>query len=183
MARQSGEAPVRPPDVDIETRRVPPMDLNAAALIDKRTRRIDGAEACLFLLTRASDELVLAHATAAPLRDAAAALQIPVGQGLSGWVAANRSTIRNADPSLDLKDASARLGLRWCTSTPVFAHGDLVGALTVFLARMHRFTEAEGWMVGTLGQEIGLMLAHAEASHCAEARLSLASARGIAAVS
>ncbi len=183
MARQGGEAAANAPDEEFEASPVPAMDLEAADLIEKRTKRIQGAEACLFLLTRSGDELVLAYATTSRLRDATSALQLPIGQGLSGWVAANRSTIRNADPSLDLKESAARLGFRWCTGTPVFAHGDLVGALTVYLARQHRFTDAEGHVVGTIGQEVGLTLAHAEAAHTVDARLALASARGIAAVS
>ena len=44
-----------------------------------------------------------------------------MGEGLSGWVAANRHTIVNSPPDLDLGDAAQHIGLRSAVSTIVHA--------------------------------------------------------------
>lgn len=128
-----------------------------SALIDNQVACLQSAEACLFILDESGDRLVLGHATAR-MRSGVSGVQLPVGHGLSGWVAANRSTIRNADPVLDFDGRPVPAGVQWCTSTPVFADGELVGVLTVYLARPGRFSEREARFVGTLGQRVGLSL-------------------------
>ena len=60
---------------------------------------------------------------------------IGLGRGVSGWVAANRESIVNADAELDLGDIAAlvRPPLRMCISAPVVTGaGDLAGVLTVY---------------------------------------------------
>jgi hypothetical protein len=160
---------------------LPPMRRFAWALVDEQVATI-GAEACIFALDPIGNHVLVAHATAR-LRDVVAPLQLPVGHSISGWVVANRSTIRNADPTLDFGDLATRLGLRWCTSTPVFVHGDLVGALAVYLARPTPFSEQEARLVGNLGQEIGLMLARANDEIGAAADPAIAPTVDVAAIS
>ncbi len=60
--------------------------------------------------------------------------QVAVGEGVSGWVAANRRTMANADAALDLGDAAGvvRPPLRSCVSAPLLHDGDLAGVLTVY---------------------------------------------------
>jgi putative nucleotidyltransferase with HDIG domain len=116
------------------------------------------AEACLFAPAAAGSVMTIAYATPLVL-DAVASLRLCVGEGLAGWVAANRHTIVNSDPNLDLGDAARHLGLRACTATPVFALGNLVGVLAVYLAQPRGFSEADVRWIGRLAQEIGLDLA------------------------
>ena len=68
---------------------------------------------------------------------------IPRGQRLSGWVAANRQTIVNSDPVLDLGDSGrlARPRLRSCLSTPLMTESGLVGVLTLYSVEPAAFTE------------------------------------------
>lgn len=68
---------------------------------------------------------------------------IPRGQRLSGWVAANRQTIVNSDPVLDLGDSGrlARPRLRSCLSTPLMTEGGLVGVLTLYSVEPAAFSE------------------------------------------
>jgi len=154
----------------------------ASAFIDEQLARIHGAQACLFALDSAGEMLRVAHATP-QLREAVASMQLPVGHGLSGWVVANRSTIRNADPSLDFGDLAARLDLRSCTSTPVFVEGELAGALTVYLPTAHGFSEEQARFVGTLAQQVGLMLSGADSGPHDIADLGVAAGRDMAFIS
>jgi putative nucleotidyltransferase with HDIG domain len=126
--------------------------------IDARAGEIGGVDACLFGFNAAQDGLVPVHATPR-LQHTAARLHVPVGSGVSGWVAANRSTIRHAEPALDLGDLSERLGAKSCVSVPVFVRAELFGVLTVYAADPTSADETVG-AVGLLAQEVGLLLAH-----------------------
>ena len=66
-------------------------------------------------------------------------LRIPRGQKLSGWVAANRQTISNSDPRLDLGPYTDALELRSCLSTPLVSDDGLVGVLTIYSPRLAAF--------------------------------------------
>ncbi len=118
------------------------------------------AEACLFAMPGEGgrDELAVAHATPI-LADVVASLRIPLGEGIAGWVAANRHTIVNSNPDLDLGDLAFGLGLHACTATPVFALGQLVGVLAVYLPQPRGFTDDDVRWIGALAQEIALDVA------------------------
>ncbi len=96
------------------------------------------------------------------MRDAVASLRLRVGEGLAGWVAANRHTIVNSTPDLDIGDAAVELGLRSCTAVPVFALGNLVAVLSVYLPEPRGFSEADVRAIGALAQEIGMEIAKFE---------------------
>ncbi|MFN0164811.1 MAG: diguanylate cyclase domain-containing protein [Bryobacteraceae bacterium] len=64
-------------------------------------------------------------------------LEIPAGQGVSGWVAENRKAIRNGNPAAEsayLNDPVRTTGLRSALSVPLEALGGLVGVLTLYHA-------------------------------------------------
>jgi len=139
----------------------PPVRRPARTLIDERVAQIGTADACLFAINPAGDALFVAHVTSR-LRHAVAGLELPVGGGVSGWVAANRSTIRHADPALDVGRLADDLALRCCTSTPVFTGGDLFGVLTMYGTQAAGFSDSAVTAVGLLAQVVGLMIAQPE---------------------
>jgi putative nucleotidyltransferase with HDIG domain len=161
---------------------LPPVPRRVHSLIDDHVARIATAEACLFAINAAGDMLLVAHATSR-LHDALVSLQIPVGGGVSGWVAVNRSTIRNADPALDVGVLAEELRLRSCTSTPVFARGDLFGVLSVYGTQAAGLSENAVGVVGMLAQEVGLMIARAEAERDDDTKFVSARGLSIAAAS
>lgn len=118
-----------------------------------------GSEVCLFSPDAGNDMLGVVYATPA-IAKVVSRLNIRTGDGLAGWVAANRHTIANSDASLDLGDAATTLGLSVCTATPVFAFGALVAVLCVYAPG--KFTEDRVRTIGALAQEIGLELARHE---------------------
>ena len=119
------------------------------------------AQACLFAPAEGADFLIVVHATAL-IRDAVAPIRLTVGEGLAGWVAANRHTIVNSTPDLDIGDKALELGLRSCTAVPVFALGHLVAVLSVYLPAPRGFSETDVRAVGALSQEIGMEIARLE---------------------
>jgi len=66
--------------------------------------------------------LELVHATGRQYSAPLVGLRIPIGQRLSGWVAANRQTIVNSDAALDLGDSAKATPtpLRSCMSAALF---------------------------------------------------------------
>lgn len=71
-------------------------------------------------------------------------LQIPVGQGLSGWVAENRKAILNGNPSVEsgyLNDPSKFSALRSALAVPLEGTGGVVGVLTLYHSDRDAFTK------------------------------------------
>jgi diguanylate cyclase (GGDEF)-like protein/putative nucleotidyltransferase with HDIG domain len=126
-------------------------------VIAKHLRRLVPSSLCVFYIYDASaDELEAKHA----LGDAASVvkgLRIQLGQRLSGWVAANRQTILNSDPSLDLGEVARCMTprLRSCLSTPLLCDDTLVGVLTLYAATQDGFTEDHRRIVEVVARQIG----------------------------
>jgi putative nucleotidyltransferase with HDIG domain len=124
-------------------------------LIDERIAAL-GAEACLFRIG-ADDMLSPIYATR-QLRAVAPRLRPPIGGGVSGWVAANRSAIRSADPALEAPELADLFGMTSCASLPVFRRADLFGVLTAYWTPSRRL-DGDVDALGLLAQEIGLQIA------------------------
>lgn len=132
-------------------------------IIAKHLRRLVPCSLCVFYIYDASaDELEAKHATG----DAASVvkgLKIQLGQRLSGWVAANRQTILNSDPSLDLGEVARCMvpRLRSCLSTPLLSDDAFVGVLTLYSCTLDGFTEDHRRIVEVVARQIGHTFKHA----------------------
>jgi diguanylate cyclase (GGDEF)-like protein len=84
-------------------------------------------------------------------------LRIPLGQRLSGWVAANRQTIINSDASLDLGEVarSATVRLKSCLSTPFLAGDQLLGVLTLYSQSENGFNDDHRRVAEAIAKQIG----------------------------
>jgi diguanylate cyclase (GGDEF)-like protein/putative nucleotidyltransferase with HDIG domain len=129
---------------------------DAADLISKHLRRLVPATTCVFFVyDRNTDELAAAHA-AGENASHFASIRIAMGQRLSGWVAANRQTILNSDPMLDLGEVARVLkpALRSCLSTPLLVDLELVGVLTVYSTHREAFTEDHRRIVEVVARQV-----------------------------
>ena len=139
---------------------------DAADVISKHLRRLVPASTCVFFLyDKDADELVAAHAAgdnSAHFSD----IRIEMGQRLSGWVAANRQTIVNSDPMLDLGEVARafRPPLRSCLSTPLLASSGLVGVLTVYSTHREAFTEDHRRIVEVVARQVSESIRQSETS-------------------
>lgn len=136
---------------------VSPMKLqDIGDLISKHLRRLVPCSLCVFFVYDVDgDELIAAHASG----DHAAflsGLRIGLGQRLSGWVAANRQTIRNSDPALDLGDAARSMvpRPRSCLSTPLLTDGNLTGVLTLYSTELNSFTEEHQRILEVVARQV-----------------------------
>ena len=129
---------------------------DAADIISKHLRRIVPASTCvIFLYDVERDELVAAHASGdnAPHF---AELRIPRGQRLTGWVAANKQSILNSDPVLDLGESARhfRPRLKSCLSTPLMSNSVLVGVLSVYSTLAEAFTDDHRRLIEVIARHV-----------------------------
>jgi len=79
-------------------------------------------------------------------------MRIDLGQRVSGWVAANRQTIVNSDPVLDLGDLARTTtrSLKSSLSTPLLLNNELVGVLTLYSQVPAAFGESDSQIIETV---------------------------------
>lgn len=127
-----------------------------ADVIAKHARRLIPFSLCIFYRYDVrTGELEVEHATGDRTHDVKG-MRIALGQRLSGWVAANRQTIVNSDPTLDLGDVarSANPRLRSCLSTPLIVGDELVGVLALYSSTVDGFTDDHRRIVEAVAKQM-----------------------------
>ncbi len=92
------------------------------------------------------------------------ALEIPVGQGLSGWVAENRKPILNGNPSVEpgyLNDPSKFSTLRAAVAVPLEGVNGVLGVLALYHAERDAFTKDHLRILLAISAKIGLSIENA----------------------
>ena len=91
-------------------------------------------------------------------------LEIPLGQGLSGWVAANRKPIVNGNPSVEpgyLSDPTKHSLLRSAISVPLEGVSGVLGALTLYKAEADSFTQDHLRVLLAISSKVALSIENA----------------------
>ncbi len=136
---------------------------DAADLIAKHLRRLVPSSACVFyVFDEEADELVASYASgehAALIKG----LRLPRGQRLSGWVAANRLTIRNSDPVLDLGESARAMSPRprSSLSTPLLAGTRLVGVLSLYSSNKEAYSEEHERIIEVVARQVSTVILEA----------------------
>jgi diguanylate cyclase (GGDEF)-like protein/putative nucleotidyltransferase with HDIG domain len=125
-------------------------------VISKHLRRLIPSNlSVLYAYDLEADELIVVHASgehAGSVND----LRIGTGQRLSGWVAANRRTIRNSDPVLDFGEAARAMTprLRSCLSTPLVAASQLAGVLALYSTSRDAFSDEHQRVIEVVARQV-----------------------------
>ena len=91
-------------------------------------------------------------------------LRIPVGEGLSGWVAQNSKAILNGNPSVEpgyLNDPSRYSTLRSALAVPLEGTAGVVAVLALYRARQDAFSRDDLSVLQAMGPRLGLALENA----------------------
>jgi len=99
-------------------------------------------------------------------------LEIPVGQGLSGWVAENSKPILNGNPSVEsgyLNDASKLSNLRSAVAVPLEGAGGVAGVLALYHADRDAFTKDHLRILLAVNSKIAMAIENALLFQKAEA--------------
>lgn len=146
---------------DLARELTPSMSLaEAGDVISKHLRRLVPCSLCvLFTYDITSDDLVAAHC-AGDNASLVRGLRIGLGQRLSGWVGANRQSIRNSDPILDLGDAARSISPRprSCLSTPLLVKDTLAGVLTLYSTASNIFSEEHQRLIEAVARQVAATL-------------------------
>ena len=129
---------------------------DAGDIIAKHLRRLLPASTCVYFMYDAeTDDLVARHASGDHSQHVSG-LRIGMGERLSGWVAANRQTIINSDPILDLGDIARSFDPRPRSAlcTPLLAEGTLVGVLSLYSTSRDIFTSDHSRVVEMVGRQV-----------------------------
>jgi GAF domain-containing protein len=98
-----------------------------------------------------------------PGRDSVRGMSIRVGDKLTGWVAANRQVMVNADAALDLGERALRTtpALVCCLSVPLTSGTTLLGVLTLYASDREAFGDDGGRVVQMVAPQIAQAIAAA----------------------
>jgi putative nucleotidyltransferase with HDIG domain len=91
-----------------------------------------------------------------------ASLRIPMGEGLSGWVAQNHKSILNGNPSVEpgyLNDATKYSTLRSALAVPIEAEGRVLAVLALYRASQDAFTRDDQRVLEEISAKIAAGLA------------------------
>jgi diguanylate cyclase (GGDEF)-like protein/putative nucleotidyltransferase with HDIG domain len=115
----------------------------AADTIAQHLKRLIPSALCVFYVFDSSTDDIEAKYVFGEGTSSMVGIRMGLGTRLSGWVAANRRTICNSDPLLDLGEAARSHNpcLRSCLSTPLVAGENLVGVLALYSAEANGFAD------------------------------------------
>jgi putative nucleotidyltransferase with HDIG domain len=91
-------------------------------------------------------------------------LRIPIGEGLSGWVAQNAKPILNGNPSVEpgyLNDPSRFSTLRSALAVPLEGRSSVVAVLALYRVRADGFSRDDLSVLLAMGSKLGLAIEHA----------------------
>jgi GAF domain-containing protein len=85
-------------------------------------------------------------------------LRIPLGEGLSGWVAQNHKSILNGNPSVEpgyLNDPTKYSRLRSALAVPLEGPAGVVAVLALYRAGQDAFTTEDLQVAEAIAEELG----------------------------
>ena len=88
-------------------------------------------------------------------------LKIPMGSGITGWVAAHRQALRLNDVSKDARYIQASPNTRSELALPLIYRNELLGVLNVESEKLDAYSENDEEMLGTLGGSLAAIIANA----------------------
>jgi diguanylate cyclase (GGDEF)-like protein len=125
-------------------------------IIAKHLKRLIPFSLCVFYIYDSqTDELEARHAVGRAA-NSVRGLRLSLGQRLTGWVAANRQTIANSDPVLDLGDTARAQSprLRSCLSTPLISGDALIGVVSLYSSESAAFTDDHRRIIEVVSKHI-----------------------------
>jgi diguanylate cyclase (GGDEF)-like protein/putative nucleotidyltransferase with HDIG domain len=132
------------------------------ALVTDRLRLIVPFDAIIFYMRR-GDTLAPLHASGEG-SGMFSPTELPVGGGLSGWVAENHAPIVNGNPSVELSyrsDSKAQCQLNSALAVPLDGQASGIGVLTVYHRDPEVYDNEDLRVLQAVSQRVGIALEHA----------------------
>jgi putative nucleotidyltransferase with HDIG domain len=129
------------------------------SLLAVRLKRLVPHDA--FALYLLQDDKLIPHYVTGDNYKLFSSLRIPMGQGLSGWVAENRKPILNGNPSVEsgyLNNPSIFSTLRSAISVPLHASANLIGVLSLYHESRDAFTKDQLRLLQSIAPKLALTI-------------------------
>jgi putative nucleotidyltransferase with HDIG domain len=117
-----------------------------------------------FVVDEGSGYLALRHASG-PAAGQLSGTTLRLGDGVSGWVAANRQVMINSEASLDLGEQAHTGSLKHALSVPLITRESLVGTITLYSATV--FSESQSRLVQVIAPHLAQAVWTAKRSEAA----------------
>jgi diguanylate cyclase (GGDEF)-like protein len=102
-------------------------------LLSGRIKRFVPYAACSIYLVNSEDDRVLPHHVVGMFRDILEGVEIKLGEGVSGWVAANNKPLRNVAPAPDFPNLEQlKETFKSCLAVPLAIDQRVVGVMTLY---------------------------------------------------
>ncbi len=88
-------------------------------------------------------------------------LRIPLGNGITGWAAAHRKTLRVNDVLQDIRYIEGSPNTRSEMAVPLLYRSELLGVLNVESEQLAAYAESDEELLGTLGGSLAAIIANA----------------------
>lgn len=120
---------------------------------------LGGDRVSILLLNRERNEL---HIQAwVGYSEDASRIRIPIGTGITGWVAAHRRPLRINDTSEDPRYIQLSVNTRSELALPLVYRNELLGVLNVESEQVNAYSDNDEEMLGTLGGSLAAVIANA----------------------
>jgi diguanylate cyclase (GGDEF)-like protein/putative nucleotidyltransferase with HDIG domain len=132
------------------------------SVLDVRLRRIIPHHSLAVWMVR-GDELLPEYVNGEDCR-LFSSLEIPIGQGLSGWVAENGKPIVNGNPSVEpsyLNDKNRTSSIKSAVALPLEGAAGILGVLTLYHMERDAFTKDHLRLLMAIGPKIGMSIENA----------------------
>jgi diguanylate cyclase (GGDEF)-like protein len=112
------------------------------SLLAVRIKRFVPYSACSIYLVSSEDDRVLPHHVVGMYGDILEGLEIELGAGVTGWVAANNKPLRNVAPTPDFPNLETlQSAFQSCLSVPLSIDQRVVGVITLYSDRPDAYLE------------------------------------------
>ncbi|MDX1378908.1 MAG: GAF domain-containing protein, partial [Anaerolineales bacterium] len=88
-------------------------------------------------------------------------LKIPIGEGITGWAAAHKSSLRVNNVNEDTRYIEGSVNTQSELAIPMIYRSELLGVLNVESEQLNAYTEADEELLGTLGGSLAAIIANA----------------------
>ena len=132
-----------------------------ALVSSKLTKIIPWSGCALFLVHGDGDLLKCRYAAGVDAPQMLNAM-LKVGEGLSGWVARNRRTLVNANPSVSFESMGMKAPrLHSAIVCPLYFNDTFIGCLALYHTEANRYTEDHRRLIERVGEQAGAVLHNA----------------------
>ncbi len=103
------------------------------AYLTARIKRFVPYSACAVFLSSAEEDRLLPHHVTGMFKDVLEGVEVKLGEGVTGWVAAHNQALMNVSPELDFPHVEAlRQAFQSCLAVPLSVETSVVGVITLY---------------------------------------------------